>query len=150
MAAIDEITRVADERAARLALRRQIAQLDRRLAILVASACPRLAPAPGPRTSGGPRLLDLGELERIRDGLAAQVTDLEARTGAQQARQAEARRALEAMRADPPAHRRLRLSNADLGFPGCTTYQVGPRAGVLGRLLGWWEVKVSGGCPLPA
>ena len=45
------------------------------------------------------------------------------------------------MLADPPAHKWLRLSNADLGLPGCTTYHVRPRAGLLGMLMGWWQVK---------
>jgi len=49
---------------------------------------------------------------------------------------------------DPPAHRRVRLVNADLGLPGCTAYEVVPRAGVVGMLAGWWHVKVSSGCPL--
>jgi hypothetical protein len=166
MAAIDEITRTAPDegaaaarddrsvtavadRAARAALRAQIAALDRRFAVLVASACPRLDHGPTQRAPGGPRLLDLDELERARDALAVRVADLEARRHGQQARQAHARRTLERMRADPPAHRWRRLSNADLGRPGCTTYHVRPKAGVLGWLLGWWEVKVSGGCPLP-
>ena len=34
-------------------------------------------------------------------------------------------------------------SNADLGLPGCTTYHVRPRAGLLGMLMGWWQVKIS-------
>jgi hypothetical protein len=51
------------------------------------------------------------------------------------------------MLADPPAHKWKRISNADLGRPGCTTYHVRPRAGVLGMLMGWWQVVVSGGCP---
>ncbi len=59
-------------------------------------------------------------------------------------------RDLERMLADPPAHRWRRIANADLGLPGCTTYHVRPRAGLLGMLMGWWEVKVSGGCPLPS
>jgi hypothetical protein len=66
---------------------------------------------------------------------------------AQQARQAVALRELEAMYADPPAHKWRRLTNADLGRPGCTTYHVRPRAGLLGMLMGWWVVKISGGCP---
>ena len=33
------------------------------------------------------------------------------------------------MLADPPAHKWKRLTNADLGRPGCTTYHVRPRAG---------------------
>ena len=51
------------------------------------------------------------------------------------------------MLADPPAHKWRRLSNADLGLPGCTIYHVRPRAGLLGMLMGWWQVKISGGCP---
>ena len=56
-------------------------------------------------------------------------------------------RELEDMYADPPAHKWRRLTNADLGRPGCTTYHVRPRAGLLGMLMGWWVVKISGGCP---
>jgi hypothetical protein len=52
------------------------------------------------------------------------------------------------MLADPPGHRGWRISNAQLGLPGCTTYEVVPRLGVLGRLASWWHVKVSSGCPL--
>ena len=43
------------------------------------------------------------------------------------------------MLADPPAHKWERLTNADLGRPGCTTYHVRPRAGLLGMLMGWWR-----------
>ena len=66
----------------------------------------------------------------------------------QRARQAVALRELEEMLADPPAHKWRRLSNADLGRPGCTTYHVRPKLSLLGMLMGWWQVKVSGGCPL--
>jgi hypothetical protein len=52
------------------------------------------------------------------------------------------------MYADPPGHRRMRLTNAELGLGGCTTYEVAPRLGVVGMLAGWWQVKVSSGCPL--
>ena len=51
------------------------------------------------------------------------------------------------MLADPPAHKWERISNEDLGRPGCTTYHVRPKAGLLGMLMGWWQVVVSGGCP---
>jgi hypothetical protein len=137
----------AAEAAARAALRGQIARLDRELAVLVATT--RLDAGPPLRDAGGPRLLDLGELERVRDGLAARLTVLHRRAAHHHARHAAARAELERMYADPPAHRWHRLTNADLGHPGCTSYHVRPRAGVLGMLMGWWEVKVSGGCPLP-
>jgi hypothetical protein len=139
-----------DERAARGSLRAQIAQLEGRLAAVVASTYPRVAVTPPTpeRGAGGPRLLSLGELERERDRLADRVARAERVAGEQAGRQAEARARLAAMRADPPAHRWVRVANADLGVPGCTVYHVRPRLGPLGLLMDWWRVKVSSGCPL--
>jgi hypothetical protein len=149
MAAIDQIRATieqCDEHAARRTLRDQIARLEREHASIVARAYPRLDP--GPQLSlAGPRLLSLGELERVRDALAARVVALRGDAEAQQVRQAIARAELEAMLADPPAHKWERLANADLGRPGCTTYHVRPRLGLLGMLMDWWVVKISGGCP---
>jgi hypothetical protein len=136
-----------DERAARRTLREQISRLEREHAAIVASACPRLAPGPAASSLAGPRLLSLGELERVRDALAARTGDLQAAAAAQQARQADARRELEQMLADPPGHRWEKLTNADLGLPGCGAYHVRPRAGIVGMLMGWWQVKISSGCP---
>jgi hypothetical protein len=144
----DDVGSEASERAARRTLREQVARLEREHAAIVAAAYPRLDPGPPAPTLAGPRLLSLGELERVRDDLAARTADLRAAVAAQQARQADARRELERMLSDPPGHRWCRLSNADLGLPGCTAYHVRPRAGLLGMLMGWWEVKVSSGCPL--
>jgi hypothetical protein len=147
MAAIDQIRATieqCDEKAARRTLREQIARLEREHAALVTAS--RLIAAPLPALDG-PRLLSLGELERLRDALAVSVAALGAGAEAQAARQAIAERELEAMYADPPAHKWKRLTNADLGRPGCTTYHVRPRAGLLGMLMGWWVVKISGGCP---
>jgi hypothetical protein len=139
----------ADEHAGRRTLRAQIARLERELCAIVTETYPRLGPGPPTAALGGPRLLTLGELERVRDELAARAATLRARAAEQSRRQETARRELERMLADPPAHRWRRLSNTDLGRPGCTTYHVRPKAGLLGMLMGWWEVKVSGGCPLP-
>src|SRR5215217_5728473 len=150
MAAIEEIrlARAApSERAARATLRAQIGRLEREVSALVAASCPRLDPGPPVPSFGGPRVLALGELERVRDGLAARLSALRAAAAEQQQRQAAATRELEQMLADPPAHKWERIRNADLGRPGCTTYHVRPRAGLLGLLMGWWQVVVSGGCP---
>jgi hypothetical protein len=49
---------------------------------------------------------------------------------------------------DPGAHRWVRVSNADIGEPGCKTWHVVPRLGLVGMLAGWWHVKISSGCPL--
>jgi len=156
MSAIEHIARsitpqprvLAPERAARSDLRAQIARIERELAHLAAATYPRL-PQIAPVGAGrGPRVLGLGELERVRDGLAERLTRQRSAAAAQAARQADARALLERMYLDPPAHRRVRLVNADLGLPGCTAYEVVPRAGVVGMLAGWWHVKVSSGCPL--
>jgi hypothetical protein len=118
--------RVADERSARADLRAQVATLERHGG---------RAPA-----GGGPRLLTLGELERVRDGLAARPAPAPAPDPA-------ARRKLERMLADPAAHRWARVPLAALGEPGCGAYVVRPRLGLIGMLAGWWEVKLSSGCP---
>ncbi len=156
MSAIDHIARdvtqqppvVAPERAARGDLRAQIARIERELAHLAAATYPRLPQIAPPGAGRGPRVLGLGELERVRDALAERLTIQRAAAADQAARQADARALLERMYLDPPAHRRVRLVNADLGLPGCTAYEVVPRAGVVGMLAGWWHVKVSSGCPL--
>jgi hypothetical protein len=149
MAATGDIlrTEVVDERAARRSLREQIARLERELAAVVVAGFPRLDPGSPVGRSDGPRVLALGDLERIRDALAGRLGELRAIANEQAVRHADARRELERMLADPPAHRWRRLSNEELGLPGCTTYHVRPRAGLLGMLMGWWQVKVSGGCP---
>jgi hypothetical protein len=149
MAAIDQIRATieqCDEHAARDTLRGQIARLEREHAAIVAASYPRPAVAPLP-SLGGPRLLSLGELERVRDALAERVVGMQQTAEGQAARQAVALRELDEMLADPPAHKWKRIANADLGRPGCTTYHVRPRAGLLGMLMGWWVVKISGGCP---
>jgi hypothetical protein len=150
MAAIDEI-RVAggatSESAARRTLRAQIARLERELSVLVVSTYPRPDPGPALPSLGGPRLLSLGELERLRDALAGRLTTMAAAAAEQQARQALAEGELAEMLADPPAHRWERLTAADLGRADCGTYHVRPRAGLLGMLMDWWVVKISSGCP---
>jgi hypothetical protein len=135
----------ADALAARQSLRAQIARLEGELAAVLAATYPPIAPPAEKAAARGPRLLDLGELERARDDLAGRVTAAHRARSAQRERQAQARALLAGMRADPGAHKRARVSNADLGLPGCTTYRVVPRL-----LSGWWRVKISSGCPLPS
>src|SRR4051794_8822639 len=58
-----------DERAARRTLRDQIARLERELASACLDAYPRIhSVPPAAALAAGPRLLTLGELERVRDG----------------------------------------------------------------------------------
>jgi hypothetical protein len=137
------------ELAARRSLRAQIARLERELAGAFVTAFEIGAPTPDHDDLGEPRLLDLGELERVRDRLAARLSG---------ARQAIARRAdvheanrvqLERMLLEPGRYRFTRIYRSDLGEPGCGAWEVRPRLGLIGMLMGWWQVKLSSGCPLP-
>jgi hypothetical protein len=137
------------ERAARRSLRRQIASLERELADAFVTAY-RMGGLDHPVSDARPRprLLDLGELERVRDELAerlraARVTITE-RADAQEA----SRLLLERMLLDPAKHRFVRVSREALGEPGCGAWEVRPRLGLIGMLMGWWQVKLSSGCPL--
>ena len=146
------ITQVAipqvDERAARRTLRDQIGRLERELMTACLDACPRIDPGPPMRSARGPRVLGLGELERVRDELAGRLSRVHGEIDAQLRQQAESRALVERMLADPPAHKWVRVSNAQLGEPGCKHFHVRPRLGPIGLLLGWWRVKISSGCPL--
>lgn len=138
-----------DERAARRTLRAQIAKLERELAEAFVTAYPMggLDEAPV-STCAAPRLLDLGELERIRDDLAARVRAARGTITELADRQAASRLQLERMLLEPGRHRFVRISNRDIGEPGCGVWQVRPRLGLIGMLMGWWQVKLSSGCPL--
>jgi hypothetical protein len=138
---------IADERAARAQLRRQIARLEAQLSDALVTAFPdplqTAIPAPG-----GPHVLSLGELERVRDALAACLAGARAELRERGERQAASRALLERMRLEPGRHRFVRLANRDLGEPGCGVWHVRPRLGLIGMLAGWWQVKLSSGCPL--
>jgi hypothetical protein len=138
----DLLTERLDERAARASLRRQLTALERRLS---EAGMPVLATA---RRNGGPRILGLAQLERVRDDLYARVREAERAAVARDAERDRARMRLEAMLAEPAAHRFEVVSLAELGIGSCGEYRVRPRAGLVGMLAGWWEVKLSSGCPL--
>lgn len=137
-----------DEAAARRSLRDQIAKLERDLGQCFVSAFPRTGIDVTVSASGGPRLLSLGELERLRDDLAERLHD--ARTQlAERGEQEEGKRVLlEKMRLNPRKYKYVRVTNADIGEDGCWSWHVRPRLGIIGMLAGWWHVKLSSGCPL--
>lgn len=142
--------RPLDESAARRTLRAQVAKLERELAALTARSTPRdgidwSLGAPSPR---GPRLLSLGELERIRDDLAERLHEIRVVHAERAAREALKRDQLAALRSDPAQHRFVRITRADVGEPGCGAWESRPRLGLIGMLAGWWRVKISSGCPL--
>jgi hypothetical protein len=141
---------VADEAAARRTLRAQIALLESQLADAFVTAFEMRigAPATAASAAGVPRLLDLGELERVRDQLAGRLHDARDQLAAGAAQQARKRELLARMQLEPGHHRFTRISCRELGEPGCGEWQVRPRLGLVGMLMGWWQVTLSSGCPL--
>jgi hypothetical protein len=138
------------ELAARRSLRTQIAKLERELAEAFVTAYPMGGFGQEPEPSArDPRLLDLGELERVRDELAERLHAARVTISERAEVQAANRRYLEQMLLEPAKHRFARVSCRDLGEPGCGVWQVRPRLGLIGMMMGWWQVKLSSGCPLP-
>jgi hypothetical protein len=138
-----------DERLARAELRRQIGRLEGELSRLVAEAFPRIGiDAAVAAPHGEPRIADLGELERVRDALSDRIAA--ARLALREKDELETRNCelLRRMLDAPAKHKWVRISNADIGQPGCGHWHSLPRLGPLGMLMGWWRVKVSSGCPL--
>jgi hypothetical protein len=145
----DALTVGGDERLARRELRRQIGHLERELGGLLGEAFGRieiehrLAPRPS-----SPRLLDLGELEQLRDELADRVAGARVELGRRAEVETANRELLERMLEDPAQFKWVTISRADVGEPGCGGWHSQPRLGPMGMLMGWWRVKVSSGCPL--
>ena len=137
-----------DERAARRSLLAQVEQLETELSALFVSTWPRTGFEFWVAGRGGPRMLLLDELEELRDDLAAEVEharrSLSDRTYVEELH----RRRIEEMLLEPEKHKWVRVTNADIGEPGCKSWHVRPRLGLIGMLAGWWHVKISSGCPL--
>jgi hypothetical protein len=148
-AAVPAVAPEQDDRAARRSLRAQIDRLERELADAFVTAFPMGGLDEEPtRVCAVPRLLDLGELERVRDELAARVQAARVTIATRADQQAACRVALEKMLLDPRRHRFVRIASREIGEPGCGVWHVRPRLGLIGMLMGWWEVKLSSGCPL--
>jgi hypothetical protein len=151
------------ERAARRALRGQIARLERDLVEQRCSKWPRpssdfVASPAGSRSAepvaatllaerGEATLLGFGELVAVRDRLietlSAERRALASRTRAEE----DWRRVREELMLDPSAYAGVRVRNADVGEGGCGEIRSRPIGGLLGMLMGWWRVVVSSGCP---
>lgn len=145
---IDPVVRAEpDERGAREALRGQIHRLERDLSGLVARKFPHVPPVEcEPQKLTGPRLLSLGELERVRDSLVAEVGRARVQARERSELERRSRALLEEMRREPSRYKFVRVPVANLGG-GCGAWAVRPRLGLIGMLAGWWEVKLSSGCP---
>jgi AcrR family transcriptional regulator len=136
-----------DDRAARRSLREQVAKLERELSALFASAYPRRGLEWQVSSPGGPRVLDVGDLEALRDELATRVEEVRRQLRERSDSEQESRERIEALVADPTSHKWERISNEDVGEPGCKYWHSTPRFGLIGMLMGWWRVKISSGCP---
>jgi hypothetical protein len=139
-----------DESAARRTLRTQVAKLERELAEATTRTVPHdgIVWSIGTPGARGPRMLDLGELERLRDDLAERLHEVRSAHAERAAREALKRAELERMLRDPARHPGVRISRREIGEPGCGGWESKPRLGLIGMLAGWWHVKVSSGCPL--
>jgi hypothetical protein len=138
-----------DERLARVELRRQVGHLERELAGLFAEAFGRVEiPHRVAAISAEPRVLGLGELERLRDDLAERVGEAQLALRERARVETANQELLRQMLAAPADFKWVQISRDDLGLPGCGHWHSRPRLGPIGMLMGWWRVKVSSGCPL--
>lgn len=137
-----------DERAARRTLRSQIARLERELADAFVTAYPMGGLDQPDPVASEPHVLSLGELEQVRDELAERLRAARVSIAQRADAQEDKRLMLERMLLDPGSYRFVRIARHELGEPGCGAWQVRPRMGLIGMLMGWWQVKLSSGCPL--
>ncbi|MDQ3725684.1 MAG: hypothetical protein M3335_07325 [Actinomycetota bacterium] len=138
-----------DERDARVQLRQQIGRLEAELAGLFAEGFGHTeVPHRIEAVAGMPRVLDLGELEAVRDRLADQVAEARQALVERRRVEDENHELVRKMLAAPQDFKWVRVSREDLGLHGCGHWHSKPRLGPIGMLMGWWRVKVSSGCPL--
>ncbi len=137
-----------DERAARRSLREQISRLEKQLADVFVTAFPHTPLDLDVPAGGGPRILTLGELEAQRDALQAKLHAARVAVERRGRYEERNRALLERMLLEPKKYKFARLHRSEVGMGGCGAYQVRPRFGLIGMLMGWWQVKLSSGCPL--
>jgi hypothetical protein len=137
-----------DELPARRTLLEQIARLESELAQLFCSTWPRKGFEWKVSARAGPRLLGLAELEQLRDELAERVSESRRAFSERTYLEEQNRCRIEQMLLEPERHKWVRVQNEDIGEPGCKSWHVRPRFGLLGMLLNWWRVRISSGCPL--
>jgi hypothetical protein len=134
-------------RRARQDLRDQIASLERQLAEVFATAFPRRGIGFQVAAAGGPRVLGIRDLEQVRDALASRLHEARSALSDHAYVEERKRELLERMLNDPDEYHWVRVSNEDIGEPGCRHYHSRPKWGLLGMIMGWWRVKLSSGCP---
>jgi hypothetical protein len=93
-------------------------------------------------------MLTLGELERVRDDLADRLAEVRCQLHERAEEEERKRELLERMLLEPGRYKWVRVTARELGRGDCGAYHVRPRLGIVGMLMGWWQVKISSGCPL--
>jgi hypothetical protein len=91
--------------------------------------------------------LSLAELERVRDRLVLRVGEVRGQVAERTALEQRSRALLQRMKLEPGRYKFVRVPVADLGDGHCGVWEVRPRLGLIGMLAGWWQVKLSSGCP---
>lgn len=137
-----------DDAAARRTLREQITKLERQLGDVFVTAFPHTPLDLGVPAGDGPRILGIGELEAQRDALQAKLKAARIAVERRGRLEEQNKALLERMLLEPKKHKFARLHRSEIGQGGCGAYQVRPRLGLIGMLMGWWHVKLSSGCPL--
>src|SRR5205823_8970212 len=122
--------------------------LERELSAIVADGLPHIGAVASGAPARGPRLLSFEQLEQLRDQLAGRVQQLRRLAQERAEHEHRARELLEAMKLEPGRYKFVRLPVTDLGQRGCGVWEVRPRFGLIGMLAGWWQLKLSSGCPL--
>jgi len=142
---LPEVGVEADKAAARREFRRQIARLEAELAAYPDARSDReIHPALRPKG----HLPTFAELSTTRDELMSRLKDARARAEREGERQERAHARREQIIGDPEAHHWERVGNDECSDPGCGETRAVPRFGPIGRVMSWWRVKVSSGCPL--
>lgn len=136
---------ITSQGAARQQLRQQITRLECELTQASSSLRSHRSSPDAGRRSG--RLLGLAELEIERDHLVGALSTTREQVRRQASSQEAARARLEEMLAHPRRFKFAQVTVSSLGLPGCGVYRCRPRLGLVGMLAGWWEVKLSSGCP---
>ena len=87
----------------------------------------------------------------MRDALADRLAEARSELEERGERQEASRVLLERMLLEPGRHKFVRVGQPRARRAGgCGVWQVRPRLGLIGMLMGWWQVKLSSGCPLAA
>ena len=138
-----------DERAARRSLLDQVSRLEAELASLFCSTWPRKGfewDVPG-RGGPAPALARPSSRSSATTWPPACSTAAAPSPTAPTSRSSN-RRLIEEMLLEPERHKWTRVSNEDIGEPGCKHWHVRPRMGVIGMLTAGGTWSISSGCPL--